>query len=320
MNKIFISAFSVCACVMANSVYADAPEGYYDSLEGKVRTDLKAEVKRLARDHKVISYGSGTWNAFKQTDVRFIGGKQAWFDMYSDEIVYTSEGHPGMNIEHSVPNSWWGGIKNDAYNDLFHLNPSEQNANQAKSNFPLGEVGRQTWTNGVSTVGTPSAGQGGGCSYVFEPADEYKGDFARAYLYIFTIYDDIPWESRYDYMYDKSSITFLRPWAAELLLKWSAEDPVSPREASRNNAVYKVQGNRNPFIDLPQLAEYIWGSKNREPFTLNEENGIEEINAVSSEIIGVYDLQGRAYDAVPKEKGIYVIVRADGSREKVLEF
>ena len=63
-----------------------------------------------------------------------------------------------MNIEHSVANSCWGGSKNDAYKDLFHLNPSDATANNRKSNFPLGiVVATPTWTNGVTVVGHPAA-------------------------------------------------------------------------------------------------------------------------------------------------------------------
>ena len=50
-----------------------------------------------------------------------------------------------------------------------------------------------------------------------------------------------------------------QPWAIDLLLKWSRNDKVSQKEIDRNNAVFELQENRNPFIDFPQLAEYIWG-------------------------------------------------------------
>jgi len=60
---------------------------------------------------------------------------------------------------------------------------------------------------------------------------------------------------------EKNNYPTFQQWAYELLLKWSQQDPVSDKEINRNNAVYKIQGNRNPFIDYPELAEYIWGAK-----------------------------------------------------------
>ena len=57
-------------------------------------------------------------------------------------------------------------------------------------------------------------------------------------------------------------------WSINLLLKWHRNDPVSEKETGRNNVVYNIQKNRNPFIDYPELVELIWGSKFGEPFVL----------------------------------------------------
>ena len=95
-----------------------------------------------------------------------------------------------MNIEHSFPKSWWGGYEYTAYKDLFHLYPADGTTNSTKSNLPLGEVsGTPTFDNGKSKIGKNGFGTAYS-DYCFEPADEYKGDFARSYLYITTIYED----------------------------------------------------------------------------------------------------------------------------------
>lgn len=249
------------------AMFAQAPAGYYSGLDGKCGAELKEAAMQAASSLKTVSYGSGTWNAFRTTDVHVVNGVECWFDMYSNNNVPVTTTN-GLNIEHSVPNSWWGGIKNDAYKDLYHLNPSNKDANGRKNYYPLGIVADQTWSNGVTTVGHPAAGASGGSKMVFEPADEYKGDFARAYMYIFTIYANIPWKydmSDRNYMFVDDALT-LRPWAQTLLLEWARQDPVSQREIDRNEAVYRIQHNRNPFIDNPELAEHIWGSKSNEPF------------------------------------------------------
>lgn len=264
------SFMTLAAALTAFGAAAAIPESYYDSLNGASGAELKEAAKKVAATHEVVAYGDATWEAFKTTDIRIVDGREAWFDMYSNVIVWVSSGHAGMNIEHSVPNSWWGGIKNDAYKDLYHLNPSNADANNRKSNHPLGQIdGQPTWTNGISSIGAPVVGQGGGSDIVFEPADEYKGDFARAYFYVFTIYDDIPWleETDKNYMYDGTSYPTLRPWAYDLLLQWAEADPVDSREQARNEAVSAIQGNRNPFIDIPDLADYIWGSRKEVPFS-----------------------------------------------------
>ena len=280
-----LQTLSIAVAIAASQTTFDAvaavPAGYYNSLEGKSGVALKKAVKELIEDHVVISYGDAdpnnpfnpvdvaTWTVFAESDVRTVDNHLCWWDMYSANNIWVSDGHPGLNIEHSVANSWWGGKSGSqaAYNDLHHLNPSNGDANGQKSNWPLGEIqGNAYWTNGVTTTGTPKSGLGGGATRVFEPYSSYRGDFARAYFYIFTIYDNIPWKEDYAWMYNTASDLTLQEWAYTLLLQWAEADPVSKKEADRNDVVYSYQENRNPFIDCPQLAEHIWGSKQNEPF------------------------------------------------------
>jgi hypothetical protein len=51
-----------------------------------------------------------------------------------------------------------------------------------------------------------------------------------------------------------------KPWARAMLLVWAQQDPVSQKEIDRNNAVFAIQDNRNPFIDHPEYANAVWGS------------------------------------------------------------
>lgn len=272
LHKLFGNLAIISAIAFA-PVAADAAdfdvETYYKSLNGKCGKALMEAIKDLCIDHTELSYSSGTWNAFKETDVRTIDGVDYWWDMYSSDLVRVSSGHPGLNVEHSVPNSWWGGTKNAAYKDICHLNPSNTDANSRKGNYPLSEIETVKWTNGVTTVGSPKSGQGGGTNIVYEPADEYKGDFARAYMYMFTVYSNLKWKPSTDWMYDTSSSEMFKLWAKNLLLRWHNTDPVSTKERNRNNGIQKTQGNRNPFIDLPDLASHIWGDKKTEPYSVS---------------------------------------------------
>ena len=256
-TKLLLTACFILAAALQAS--AAVPAGYYSSINGKSGEALKDAIQKIIRNHTKLSYNS-MWSHFPSTDV--IPGTSRVWDMYSDNAYYfnnSGRAVSGMNIEHSFPKSWWGGSQVEAYTDLNHLYPSDGKANTAKNNFPLGEVSTANFDNGVSKVGYPVAGQGGGCKYVYEPADEYKGDFARTYFYMATCYQDYTF--KYTYMVNNSSYLTLNTWAYEMLLKWSREDPVSDKEIKRNEAVFKAQNNRNPFIDNPDLAEYIWGNK-----------------------------------------------------------
>ena len=266
--KLYRLLLFALALIFAMNASANVPTGYYNSIDGKRGQDLKNAVHQLLKNHTVMTYSS-LWYHFQSTDCHFENPNQVW-DMYSNITRYYrgASAVSGMNREHSFPKSWWGGTQVDAYTDLNHLYPSDADANMAKNNYPLGEVSTASFNNGCTKVGTPKAGQGGGSSTVFEPDDEYKGDFARTYFYMATCYQDYTW--KYTYMVSNTSWQTLNQWSINLLLKWSREDPVSDKEVARNEAVYKIQNNRNPYIDNPQLAEYIWGNHYGEAFYVDQ--------------------------------------------------
>ena len=271
MNTRRIFAAVLMLQLFVATLFAQAE--YYTKIDGtKGGAALKTALYELIKDHKQISYGKGTnstWGAFYTTDAVIENGQRRVLDMYSNEKRYFGDkgsAVSGMNIEHSVAKSWWGGTTNNAYCDLHHLNPSDQNANSRKSNYPLGELTSISWDNGVTFVG--KANIDGSSLNAYEPCDEYKGDFARVFMYMFTCYQDLTWE--YTWMnYEKSTYPTLKPWAVKLLMKWHKQDPVSEKEVNRNNAVYAVQGNRNPYVDYPQLADYVWGDSINYTFHLN---------------------------------------------------
>lgn len=253
------------------------PTGYYYYARGKSKEELKTTLHEISSPLYLLSYGSGvgyTWEGFYKTDRN---PDNTVVDMYSDitrsfSTSSTYSSIPNMAIEHSFPKSWWGGYENFAYKDLFHLYPSDSYTNGIKGNLPLGEVVfTPTFDNGKSKVGQ----NGFGDFYFdncFEPADEYKGDFARSYMYVATIYENLSnlWNSP---MLTNTTYPVWKPWAIDLLLKWHAQDPVSSKEIQRNEAVYAIQGNRNPFIDHPELADYIWGKDTLKTFDYPAETG-----------------------------------------------
>lgn len=247
---------------------ASIPASYYKPAAGKKDAELKTALHQLLYNHKEVSSYQDLPTYFRRTDVYPPGNERygQWWDMYGNIPLYTNT-FWGLHREHSFPKSWWGGSDaTPAYVDLNHLYPAEASANMAKSNYPLGVVqaANASFDNGITRVGYPIVGQGGGAAQVFEPDDEYKGDFARTYFYMVTCYQNLNW--RYTYMVSNNTYPTLTDWAIRMLLQWHRDDPVSQKEIDRNEQIYTIQANRNPFIDYPELADYIWGTRKGQPW------------------------------------------------------
>ena len=241
-------------------LFGQVPEQYYKAAHNKSGYELKTALSQIITSgHTTNTYGS-LWTHFQTTDKRSDG--KVW-DMYSDCTFTFGSNQCGnyskicdcYNREHSFPKSWYGGSEtHPMYADLFHLYPTDGAVNNYRGNYPFGE------TNGTQY----NISKLGSCTFpgyngtVFEPADEYKGDFARTYFYVATRYENqiAQWNCP---MLAGNSTSVFTTWSIKLLLKWHHQDPVSEKERNRNNAVYSIQKNRNPFIDYPELVEMIWG-------------------------------------------------------------
>ncbi|MDC0645825.1 endonuclease [bacterium] len=245
-------------------VMAEIPPGYYDGTDGLDGEELRLALHEIIDNHTVHSYSS-LWTHFQSTDKKL--NNKVW-DMYSDipngtppyEYTFVSDqcGNYGgegdcYNREHSWPKSWYNNAS-PMNTDLFQLVPTDGYVNGMRSNYPFGVVENSTWTsqNG-SKRGTMNSYEFNGT--VFEPIDEYKGDFARMYFYMSTRYttEDSGWNEN-----DMVNGADLKEWAVNMLLDWHQADSVSEKELNRNDAVYEIQGNRNPFIDHPEWSECIW--------------------------------------------------------------
>ena len=164
-----------------------------------------------------------------------------------------------MNIEHSFPKSWWGGKKNDAWCDLYNLYPSDSQANSSKSNYVMGVVVnvKEEAGAGYDKVGTGYAD--GQLVNMWEPGNRFKGEFSRSYMYMATTYQNLSFTSEGAKQLQTGAYPTLKKWSSDLFRQWSKNDRVDEMEIKRNEAVYKIQNNRNLFIDYPNLAEYVWG-------------------------------------------------------------
>ena len=250
--------------------YTQIPSGYYNNASGLSGAALKTALYNIISYHTTRTYDN-LWADFQTTDVRSNG--KVW-DMYSNcTFTFVTDQDNGSggtaecekyNREHSFPKSWFGGEVSPMYTDLFHLIPTDKYVNNARGNYAYGQVttATQTFING-GKIGNNSYG-GIYTGIVYEPADEYKGDLARNYFYMVTCYENqvATWENNDangDAILDGTSYPCFETWAINMLLAWNTADPVSQKEIDRNNAVYAIQGNRNPYIDHPEYVSYVWG-------------------------------------------------------------
>ncbi len=144
-----------------------------------------------------------------------------------------------VNTEHTWPQSHFTRKYDRSLQkaDMHHLFPTDSKVNSTRGNFQFGEVTKdlQAIRCGTARFGLSSDGR-----TVFQPPSNHRGNAARA-LFYFSLRYDLP----------------ITPKEEQTLKKWAQEDPVDEEELRRNEEIYKAQGNRNPFVDFPDLQERI---------------------------------------------------------------
>ena len=290
MKRFFLltSIFFFALSLFAKSVTPAASlPAYYEDIDGKSGKTLFDAIQKVTKlGYSSLGY-DGLWGAYKKTDMRDNG--KIW-DMYSDCSWTVGSDQCGSynnecdcyNREHSIPKSWFGGSKSGPGCDIFQVVPTDGYVNNKRSSYAFGEVSSASYTYDGAKLGSAKsititggntiAGNTGAsvsCSgTVFEPRDEYKGDFARGYFGTmikwangdYTAFTTGDGSKIFSSSYSSGAFG-LTKYGVALLMKWHRQDPVSQKEIDRNNGIQQTQGNRNPFIDYPYLAEYIWGEK-----------------------------------------------------------
>lgn len=270
------------------SVFA-GPGTYYNSLDTtRSCANLKTQLYHLISSNINAIIYSQVDNYYNRTDQKPAesGGGFVIVDRYSSEnpngLDYCSFRYPSgfclttpsdtnqcvcYNKEHTFPKSYFGGDPmKDVYSDMHYIWPADNRMNYYKSNFPIGYRKNPYYTSrngsGVGVSDVPK-NNGYNSSNIFEPIDSFKGDFARAYLYVITRYEDsLPsWigRSTSNEVLDGNKYPGLDSWILQLCVKWHKQDPPSAFEIQRNDSVYAIQGNRNPYIDFPYWVEKIFG-------------------------------------------------------------
>ena len=289
---------------LVTTLCAQGPNGtgtYYKTADGKTGAELKTAMHQIIKNPKVVGYG-GLKEAYRKTDVRPDGYLRDWYsnatqyEPGSDYSTATKEEGLGYNREHLLPQSWFGKKVDPMYSDITHVVPTDGRLNSIRNDNPFGEVTDQeaqvqTSKNGYSRWGAPRKDLGvpAGLTKVFEPNDSVKGDIARIYFYMMTCYEDTltswPWRSSRTatYVFDEEGTPYepLQQWVMDMFMTWSEKDPVDSIELARNEAVFHVQGNRNPFVDYPGLEQFVWGDQRDVAFVYGDgsEEQEEEMSA-----------------------------------------
>jgi endonuclease I len=239
--------------VIAGSAHASPPDGFYDSAENLEGHALRAEVHALIVNHQIIPYTSNRFDVHDAIDVL----DELPNDTNSVQLIYsdataTKGSWPGYNREHVWPVSLGSAHGTPAYSDLHHIFACDANVNSSRSNRPYDECSGDC----NSHVESPDAYFS---ARAWEPPDHQKGDVARALFYM---------DLRYEGERANEPNLRLVEWGVTAgcncmgrlskLRRWHTLDPVDDREIRRNEAVYALQGNRNPFIDNPQWVDSIY--------------------------------------------------------------
>lgn len=271
--------------------YAQLPANYYDGTSGLTGYALKSKLHDIIAAKNINWHYSDLQNWYNQTDIdRFYdfdsSNNSYLLDIYSSNPTGTTAYHYtnqqmigsanaeglGWNREHQMPQSSFNS-NYPMYSDLFYVIPTDARINQLRSNYPYGistttpSYVYHTFTNG-SKIGRNATAGSAYTGRVYEPHNEFKGDIARTLLYFAVRYEGKL--SSFNFYNGTSPANDNSPldgteekafedWYIALLLQWHNQDPVSPREIARNNSVYTIQHNRNPFIDHPEWVSLIWG-------------------------------------------------------------
>ncbi len=320
------------------------PPGYYDAAAGLNCQPLKTALRNIvSTGYNQLTYTPGVWDAYQFTDIHSndAGTANIIWDMYSDNPSgpepytftygsdqcgnYTAEGQC-YNREHSTPQSFFVGGTYPMYSDLNHLFPTDGKVNALRSNYPYGEVTTITPVSGYNNPSLNGSKLGTGTNFgysgtVFEPIDAYKGDFARAGLYMATRYENEiianNWAAN-----GNANALFLSTtdepnaaqrklqiydaWQLQTLFKWHNQDPVSQKEIDRNNAIYYQSGqnNRNPFIDHPEYVAAIFQCTGALPVTLLDFTAQKNDVSVLLKWVATYETNFKNYEIERSVNGV----------------
>lgn len=252
--------------MIASAISAQSVTEYYSSAYNTSGETLKQELNNIISNHREFSYTSSytdVWDILKETDKDPENPNNVIL-IYSNVSVDAEQEYnngSGWTREHVWAKSRGDfGTDRGAGTDVHHLRPESLSINSSRSN--------RNFKNCVNCYFLEYNGSAAGArsttEYTYEPNDNVKGDVARMIFYMAVRYEGNSGEPDLEIIDTLLSLTNKSPLHARItdLLVWNELDSVSSFERNRNNIIFNdYQENRNPFIDYPELAEYIFGSK-----------------------------------------------------------
>lgn len=277
-------------------VQPDIPQDYYAEAINLAGDDLKEALHQIIANHIPYPYTSSstdTWDILQDSDqdpennnnILLVYTNRSQDKGYRDGSGNYSQYENGngtqsnsWNREHIWPKSHGFPNQDDiAYRDVHNLKPCDRsvNASRGVKDFDNGGNNHEEALSCLTDFDS------------WEPADFVKGDVARILFYMVVRYD--PGYNYYNETFDLELVDYTTPdnfdpilGKLSTLLEWHVLDPVDDFEVNRNEVIYSYQQNRNPFIDHPELVDYIWGENNNQNWSgnLNTYNPELEMNNI----------------------------------------
>ena len=285
MKRIFLFVFLFPLCFFSQSnfgppsnptygvVQTNIPQGYYDQANNLSSDELKEALHQIISNHVIFPYTSNstdTWDILQESDqdpnennnmiLVYTGRSQE--KGYRDGSGNYSQYENGngtqsnsWNREHIWPKSHGFPDEDDnAYTDVHNLKPCDRSVNSSRGTKDFDFGGNQHSEASDCLTDSDS----------WEPPDYVKGDIARILFYMVVRYD--PGVDHENNTFDLELVDYTTPNNTEpilgklsSLLDWHLSDPVDDFEINRNQIIFGFQENRNPFIDHPNLVNYLWG-------------------------------------------------------------
>ena len=260
--KQYVHTLQLGIFFVSNLVFSQVPQGYYNAAENKSDQALRDALHNIIDDHQGFSYtssGTDTWDILKEADADPNNPNNVLL-IYTRESVDGEQeyaGGSGWNREHV-----WAKSRGDfdtripEGTDVHNLRASNIGVNSTRLNYAFDECTSNSCDETYGNFYSASA-------LIFEPRDEDKGDVARIIFYMDVRYEGDSGEEDLEMIDYTLSASSKLPYHGirSTLLQWHQEDPVDDFERNRNDVIYSYQGNRNPFIDHPNLVDYLWGEQ-----------------------------------------------------------
>lgn len=245
--------------------------GRWDGLCGEeLKKAVAADCRPVGFVESFLGQG-GYWAILAQTDMA-IGGTGYLNRFSADALPYPESFNVGprdVSLVQVIPAEWWSvqsSMQSYIVRDLYNMVPALYDVGGLKGVYPPGTVTDASFSNGLWSVGL---GLFDGVSrHLWQPPYGYEGDVARIVFYLFTVYPDglVPFGLNGALYVDSSYYPGISEPALRQLLTWHRNDPVDALERGRNDMFARYQGNANPFVEFPALAEFLWGKLKGMPF------------------------------------------------------